>query len=90
MFLHAMKLCNLTWSDRYGENEVKSVTTRISTSLLSALEGLSLLDSPEAYIKTPTPVILYENVRFNLNNRGNPFAFFMSELKISDECIIYH
>ena len=62
MFRNAVKLYSLNWSDRYGEDEIKSVFTRMSQCFLSALNALSLLENHDAYLKTTEPVSIYPKV----------------------------
>ena len=60
MFLHAVKLYSLTWSDKYGNQEIQSVYTRMSQCLLAALNAISLLEDQDAFIKTPQPVMIFQ------------------------------
>jgi hypothetical protein len=64
MFLHAVKLYSLAWSDKYGNLEIQSIYTRMSQCFLAALNGLSLLDSRDAFIKCQQPVLIYRVLSF--------------------------
>ncbi|KAJ3362821.1 hypothetical protein HDU91_003238, partial [Kappamyces sp. JEL0680] len=62
MLFHAVKLCAIPWSDKYGADEVASVTTRASQCFLTALTSLSLLDANDAFIKCPPITIYHANM----------------------------
>ena len=64
MFLHAVKLYSLNWLDKYGNQEIQSVFTRMSQCLLAALNAMSLLEDQDAFIKTPQPVLLFQVFSF--------------------------